>query len=221
MVGFDQTSCWVFVSLKPVYTYSPTVYVRIRAALHYAESSIQMLWCADRDECYDICNLDEVTKVVFLKCFGSTFSVIMSHTTNKTKNFQLSVCHSPQSTLTLFYIVWHFCATNQYDDEKTRWMRVYLELPDPALQALFYIRSERDFNCITFYFHKLVNSLKSKPSSFKLILSTHSLFFLQEMIATDSHRALITSHLTSLENPKQCCFWIEQMHFAALPRRLS
>lgn len=84
--------CWVFVSLKPVYTYSSTVYVSIRAASHYADFSIKMLWRVDTHECYDICNLDKATKVVFLKCFGSTLSVIMSLTTNKSKNsFQSAI----------------------------------------------------------------------------------------------------------------------------------
>lgn len=39
---------------------------RIGAAPHCAEFPIKMLWCEDSDECYNICNLDEVTKLSFI-----------------------------------------------------------------------------------------------------------------------------------------------------------
>lgn len=113
-----------------LHTHSSTVYVRIRAAPHCAEFSIKMLWCEDTEECYNICNLDEVTKVpknVFLKHF--LLSVIMSLPIKNENSFQFS----PQSRgdfmetslsvykhmLTLFQIVWHFCATHQHGGERT------------------------------------------------------------------------------------------------------
>lgn len=96
-------------------------------------------------------------------------------------------------------------------------MCVYLILPDLTLQELFCISCEIDFNCITYNFHQVLNSLKSKLSPFTHIQYPLIIFPARDACNRQSQNIkYITLDFTSKSQTMLLLNWAD-----ALPRHLS
>lgn len=170
---------WVFfMCFKPDYTNSFTVYVRIRAAPKCAAFYIKMLWCEDRDECYNISHLDEVTQVpkryfwnVLGPCSPSSHPSLPIKTRTafwlpfspKQGNFIEKSRSVHKHMLTWLHIVWHFCSIHQHGGERTDECVFTVSdvcRPKPANTALgdCVISALKLILTVTFYFSKVLNS---------------------------------------------------------------
>lgn len=154
------------------------------------------------DECYNMLDLDEVTQV--LKLYSRNLFVILSLFTPHSLSFSTKQRHFIKKTVCIQAhvdfisdcLTFRFCTPVWWWED--RWVcLLYLSPAVPNLQTSIQTIS---------------------PSTD--ILCPRVIFFLHIKRQTSTEHQL---HHTWLhhENPKQCCFWTEQMHFSALPRRQS